>query len=292
VTEFAISVILAESAAHAGLEPALSAIERSCAGLAAEVLVVRPAGRPPLPHSAGVTYREVIAEPDQLVPERWGLGVRHATAPVFACLSTEFEVHPEWATTLLDALADGSVGAAGAIDLAAGSGMTATAVYLVRFSVFFAPRDPPVREVGHIPGDGAAYRRAPVAALPELLATGFWEIEFHRRFLADGLRLRSISKSLITFHPTNNLRSAAVLRSRHGFEYGITRVQQHHHSPWSLIAAAPLVPFVLVARIIRKTLSTDGGWRLLIRSFPALVVISSAWAWGEATGAWSARGRR
>ena len=292
MTDFAIAVILAEAEAHPALEPALSAIERSCAGLAALVLVVRPAGGPPLRTSVDVTLREILAGPEQLVPERWGLGVRHADAPVFACLSTEFEVHPGWARALLDALSDGSVGAAGAVELAPHAGMTATAVYLVRFSVFFAAHNQPPRDVAHLPGDGAAYRRAPVIALPDLLAAGFWEIEFHRRFLAAGLRLRSISQPLVTFHPTDHLRSAAVLRSRHGFEYGVTRVRQHRHSPWALIAAAPLVPMVLVARIIRKALTADGGWRLLIRSFPALVVISCAWAWGEASGAWSSRGQR
>ena len=182
MTAFDISVILAEAAAHPDLEPALSAIERSCSGLSAEVLVVRPAGRVPLRASSVVTLREVISEPARLVPERWGLGVRSAQAPVFACLSTEFEVRPEWAKSLLDALADDNVGVAGAIILAPRSGMTATAVYLVRFSVFFARPGAPIVRTDHIPGDAAGYRLAPVTALPELLETGFWEIEFHRHF--------------------------------------------------------------------------------------------------------------
>lgn len=292
MTAFDISIILAEAQGRPDLGPALLSIERSCAGIAAEVVVVRPPGRAPVPRSNTVTIREVTAAESLLVPERWGLGVRAAQAPVFACLTTEFTVQPEWARALLDGLADGAVGAAGAIELAPGAGTTATAVYLVRFSAYMPRATAGARSVGNIPGDAAAYRREPVAAFPDLLAAGFWEIEFHHRFTAQGSRLLLLGHKLATFHSTRSLRASLLLRFRHGRNHGVTRVRRHRHTAWRLLLLSPLVPVVLLARIVRRTVGTAGGPRMVIRSLPALALISVAWAAGEAAGAWSARDRR
>lgn len=287
-----ISVILAEAAGSPELEPALEAIERACAGIRAEILVVRPEGRAALPRSTTCALREVIVEEHTLMPERWGFGVRAARAPVFACLTTEFVVHPDWARTLLQALASGAVGAAGAIELAPEAGITATAVYLTRFSAFLPRPRAELSVTDNIPGDTAAYQRAAVMAFPDLLSDGFWEVEFHRRFRAQGSPLLATNKSLSTFHSTRSCRSAVALRYRHGYEYGVTRVVRHHHKVWRLMLAAPLVPAVLLARILRRAASAKGGWKLAIKALPALGLICAGWASGEAAGAWAARGRR
>ncbi|MGH7593233.1 MAG: hypothetical protein ACRELE_05215, partial [Gemmatimonadales bacterium] len=270
----------------------LQSIERACARIAAEVLIVRPRGRPPLRESQAVTLREVSVDDVTLVPVRWGVGVVAARAPVFGCLTTEFTVHADWATASLAALAGGAAGAAGAIELAPNTGMTAAAVYLVRFGAYLPRIGGTLRSTEQIPGDTAAYRRRDVVAFPDLLATGFWEIEFHTRFLAQGRHLLAIPKALAVFRSTRSLSASLVLRFRHGTEFGAVRVVQKHHGRWRLMLAAPIVPSVLLARIVRRAAGAPGGGRLLVRSLPVVVLLCAAWATGEACGAWSAGSSR
>lgn len=289
---FDLSIILAEAQGRPELAAALASIECACTGIPAEVLVVRPLGRPALPRSTTLTLRELVVEEHTLVPERWGVGVRAAQAPIFACLTTEFTVHPDWARTLLVVLANGTVGAAGAIALAPRSGITAGAVYLLRFSAFLPRGGAGPRVTENIPGDTAAYRRDAVVAFPDLLAQGFWELEFHRRFVAQGDRLLAVGEALATFDSDRELRAALLLRVRHGYQFGITRVMRHRHNPWRLLLFAPLVPAVLLARIFRRTAKAPQSWWLAIRSLPVLAILSLGWAYGEAAGAWSVRDRR
>jgi hypothetical protein len=287
-----LSVILAEATDNPGVEPSLRAIERACTGLAVEVLVVRPTGRPALPSSRSITIRELRAKDDSLVPERWGQGVQAARAPVFACLTTELMVHPAWAQALLDALGSEAVGAAGSIELAPRAGMVATAVYLVRFSAFLPRRGTGTPVDGNIPGDSAGYRREAVLAHPDLLVAGFWEAEFHRRFRAEGRRLIMIGQPLSLFRSALRIRTAMRLRVRHGRGYGITRVAQHGERAAQVMLAAPVVPWALLARILRRARRTPGGLRLALRALPAIGLLCVAWAWGEATGAWAAGNRQ
>lgn len=251
--------------------------------------MVRPPGRPPLPVSTTVAIRELAADEATLVPQRWGIGVRAAAAPAFACLTTEFTVTEQWATTLQGALASGAAGAAGGIELGHGAASTAAALYLVRFSSWL-PQDPgPPRPTANIPGDTAAYESKAVLAHGDLLKQGFWEVEFHTRFAREGRKLLAFPGALATYLPASGMAATLSLRYRHGREHGETRVVTHRHNRWRLIVSAPAVPIILVVRILRPVVRDRGRFALAIRAFPALVLICCAWSAGEAAGAWQAK---
>lgn len=284
-----LSIILAEAGDNIAIDPALHAIERACAGLLIEVLIVRPVGgRPPLPDSS-LPVHELVCPSDSLVPERWGVGVRAAQAPYFACLTTELAVAPDWATTLQSALSGGAPGAAGCIALGAIRG-TAAAIYLARFNAFLPSAQPHDRVTHQIPGDGAIYRRSAVTQHQDLLVQGFWEAEFHRRFEAAGPRPRFVDRALVTFDTSTGVRAAMRLRYLHAFGYGVTRVTEHHERMIHVLLAAPLVPLSLLARCLRRAVRAPKGFRTAAVGLPALVLLCVAWAWGEAAGAWASRG--
>jgi hypothetical protein len=287
---FELAVILAESQANHEVAPVLAAIDRACAGIRTEVLVVRPAGRPGVAAPPSLSVRELVAGTATLVPDRWGIGVRACAAPVFACLTTELTPHADWATRLLAALQSGAVAASGSITLSPHASARATALYLVRFNAFLPRRNGEnIFDTRNIPGDSAAYLRSAVERYPQLLAEGFWEADFHRRFAADGLRMVFIPEALCTFNSALPLRAAWQLRRQHAFGFGVTRVTRLGERVSRVLLAGPLVPFVMVARTLRRASASPGATRLAVRSLPALFSLCVAWAWGEMQGAWHAR---
>ncbi len=289
MTTLDISVILVATPGGPDLRAPLAAIERSCAGLHAEVLVIRPVGEAPIQPSTVVEIRELPSTAELLVPECWGIGVRAAHAPVFACLTTEFTVEPGWARALIDALSTGAAAASGAIGLDPNASTTTAATYLTRFSAFLPGANEGFCAVENVPGDSAAYRRSRVIEHADLLERGFWEVEFHRRFCADGYQLLASEALLAVFGSNRALRATLMLRIHHGIEHGRTRVLLEHHNIWRILLLAPLVPAVLVARIWQRTARRPAARKLFFRSLPALLAINIGWAAGELRGAWSGR---
>jgi hypothetical protein len=53
-----------------------------------------------------------------------------------------------------------------------------------------------------------------------------------------------------------------------------------------VLAAAPLVPAVLVVRIARRVWPLRGYRGVFLRALPWLWLFAAAWALGEAAGAW------
>lgn len=286
-----ISVILAKAGPAPRLVEAFRAVAASCSGLAAEIIVAG-ADVGELPAELRDRVRCVAAPEARLVPERWGAGLVAATAPVVAFTTSQFNVSVGWAPTLLDAVRrdDTIAGVAGTIGLAPGAAAADAAVYLLRYSAFLPGAAPVPTAVRDIPGDNAAYRRAALLAHPDLLARGFWEVEFHRRFTIRE-RLLMLPETLSTFHGPVALGAMMRERFRHGAEFGASRVREHGQSRWRVIGAAPAVPLVLTARVARRARRRPAGARLLASCAPALLALAGAWAAGEAFGAAGAQGR-
>lgn len=284
MTAFDLSVILAVAPGQPDIGPSLQSIVQARAGRSIEIVVV--GGDEPtvgqLPPDVVVRFRPSAR--DTLVPVRWGEGIVAAQAGVVACLSTEFTVTSAWLPSLLDALRTGSVGAAGAIGIASQASSTTLAMYFLRFSPFL-PRAGAVAPASNIPGDGALYRRDRILEHPDLLAEGFWEIEFHQRWLAAGERLLFDPAPLVTYHAPIRLSEGMMLRYRHGVTYGSAKVLRHGNSRLRHLLAAPLLPFLLTARIGHRVIGNGGLRRGLVRALPTLLLLGGAWSLGEASGA-------
>ena len=284
MTTYELSVVIAVAPGHPDLEPVLASVAASCSGLTTELLIVGESNAAVAETTANLTVRRIPSAPGTLVPVAWGLGIAIAQGEIIACLSSEFTVRSDWLPTLIAAVREGAVGAAGAIEIAAGAGATTAAMYFLRFSPFL-PRAAAAAMVNNIPGDGALYRRDKIVQHPDLLAQGFWEIVFHQRWLATGEQLRFDPAPLVTYHGPAGLRDGAVLRYRHGVTYGSTMVLRHGNSRMRHILGAPLLPLVLCARIARRVVTAGKGVATLLRALPPLLVLTGAWSLGEATGA-------
>lgn len=287
-----VSVVIAEAAGQSDPAPTLQSVAAACAGIAAEVILVRPAGRARLSVMPGLPLQEINSPVGALVPIQWGHGIEASSGKWVACLSTELLVAPSWARTLAGLTADRVAGVAGALAIPHRVPAISSALHLLRFAPFLPQEPAAAQEVADLPGEGAWYLREEILRHRDLLDNGFWEVEFHRRFARDGFRLLFTREPLVAYAPAMSLAAAAHLRYIHGYGHGTTRVLRHHDNKLRILGLAPLVPGVLIARIFRKSGRTRGARREFARSLGPLLVLTAAWALGEARGALAAGSQR
>jgi hypothetical protein len=287
----ALSIILAV-AGGSPLDEALTGLRLACRGIPVELIIVA-AGTPPLAAAVEASFPDAIIEcrpRGTLVPVLWAAGLSIARARRVAFTTGQVRVATTWARALLSALEAGAVGAGGPIELAPGADAATAAAYFVRFSAFSTPAWPKPARTRDIPGDNAAYDKEALLRHMDLLESGFWEVEFHRRFEEEGgvLQMEPGARAMLVgpvpFGPT--LRQ----RYRHARVFGASRVAVHGERRFRLLRLAPLVPFVLIARIASRVLSVGEERRAFLKALPWIAPLSTAWAAGEAVGALRARG--
>jgi len=235
--------------------------------------------------------RVIRREPGALAPELWRDGLRATTAPLVAFSTAALVPCVGWLDALLGVLdRDDASAVGGPIVPGAGLDAAGRAVYLQRYSQYLpkpagiGPTDPP--------GDNALYRRDRLAGLDALIADGFWECEVNRRLRARGGRTATAPDAVACYAGGVGLGAAVRQRYLHGRRFGAQRATAGSPAVRRLRSAAtPLVPAVMLGRIVRSLRSAGEPLRPWLPALPALGALLVAWAAGEAVGL-RAGGRR
>lgn len=289
-----LSVVLASPDGEPrALEESLAALGAACEGVCCELIVVTASS--PVTVSAALprdaSLRTFTLPAGTLTPLLWSHGCRAARGDIVAFTTAQCTVPRGWARAVVECIATGYTGVGGALELAPGACARDRAVFHLRYSAFApAPLVPGCAPAHEIPGDNAAYMRDALLRHDASLERGFWEVDFHRRLRAEGATLALAPGMTVRFGRAPSLATLAAQRFRHGQHSGSWRVACGVSKRWRVIAAAPLVPAVLLLRVARSVRgervgSGSGELRSLFRALPALLVLSSAWAAGEAVGA-------
>ena len=280
----ALTVVLAVDGASDRIDDRLDAIARSCQGLDADVLVVHSRDIPIAMPAHPPISATALAAPGDLVPTFWGLGIANARGDVVALTTTQFRVTEGWARELLRPFeADDTVGAGGSVTVSPDAAALTRAVFLIRYSEHMAvPGAPSPAEIA---GDNAAYRRAAVLRACPNVADGFWEVDVHRVLRAQGGRIVHVPQAIAEFSPALSLREMFANRVVHGSHFGAYRVQVLRWPRLVAVAVTPLVPMVLLARILGRIRRTGQSLSSAFVLLPAMVTLLGAWAVGEARGA-------
>ena len=288
----ALTVVVACIDARRTVAACLRSIASACNGLDAEVVVVDAStdGTAEVVRQAGVPVRLMGKQSGTLTPALWAAGLAVARGQVVAFTIGQCRVGAGWAGALLAGLESGATGAGGAITLADEAGPVDWALFYLRYSAFLGAGERGVEQAVEIPGDNAAYRRDALQRHESSFADGFWEVDFHRRLRSEGARLVFVPGAEAHFGPAAALLSLARQRFLHGRHSGSWRVTTGVRSSWQAVAAAPLVPFLLAFRIARRVLPRRADRMRFLSSLPALFLLASAWAAGEAWGAVAAAG--
>ena len=105
----------------------------------------------------------------------------------------------------------------------------------------------------------------------------------HRHLDAAGATLRWAPDALILQNGTYDVRAFCRDRFEHGQDYARTRlVEEEGASRWLLAAGAPLLPFLLTARVGRA--AAGEAPLSFLRSLPLTAMFLGAWSVGEAVG--------
>jgi len=228
---------------------------------------------------------------DTLIPALWSEGIRKARGDRIALTTAEFVPDPRWLERAQAANLDEWVGVGGAIDNDPEASARNWAIFFLRYSAFAPPLSP--GETGEIAADNAVYDRAAIMEHPDLLAEGFWEPSFHRRFRAAGRKLMLDPALVVVHHGTVSTQSFARQRYLHGRAYGIERgARGSMVRNLLLLVASPMVTPLVLARIVSRIARRPAYRGKLLPAFPWLVRFSLAWAAGEAGGYVSALGVR
>lgn len=242
------------------------------------------AGEPPKDLVAlGRSVKLLIAPSDTLVPLLWRDGIESAKGFAVALTTAQCLPSPDWVAGLMSADLSNFVGVGGAIDLHPACGPAHRAIYFLRYLAFAPPQLK--REVSEIAADNAIYRRAEILEHHDLLKEGFWEPSFHRRFLQQRLRLQLDPGLSVTYRGAEPAKAFPAHRHLHGRAYGRWRADQASTlMQIAMVLASPLIPIVLMLRILRRAWSHLQFRASLPSAFPWLLWFVLAWSAGEAGG--------
>lgn len=218
-----------------------------------------------------------------LIPHLWRDGILAARGRRVALTTVQCVPAADWARRMREADVDRWAGIGGAILNDPAASAASWAIYLLRYSAFAPPL--PHGSTAEIAADNAVYDREAILACPDLLAEGFWEPNFHRRFRETGRGLLLDPTIIVTHRGRITSRDFLRQRCAHGHEYGIARGgRASRAAALGLLLRSPLLPLLIVARIIRRVRARPALGAPLLRSLPWLFAFAAAWSAGEARG--------
>jgi len=283
VAEPSVSVVVAAWQDTAGLPECLESLAAQRAD-GTEVIVVSSAPCPPelKDRFGGVAW--VDAARELPIPGLWGLGMQRAGRDVVAITTAHFTPAPDWVPVIRRSharLESPAIG--GPIDPPRGGSLVDWATYFMRYSAYARGGREESRD--DLAGDNASYKRDAVLAHADLLRDGFWEQEFHRRFLRAGRTLTFVPGMRVAQRTSFGFRRFLGQRFEHGRRFGRTRLRGRGTAASVLhVLASPLVPAILLGRISGRVLRGGRDHARFVAALPILVCFILAWAAGEATG--------
>lgn len=221
---------------------------------------------------------------DALIPNLWSKGMAVASGEIVAITIAHFVPASDWLEQIRQAHRRlNSAGIGGPIDPPRGGNAVDWATYFLRYSNYFKyEREQTVTD---IPGDNASYKREAITAHWESISEGFWEPEFHRLVLAAGRSLTFVPEIRVTQRASFGIRRFCAQRLSHGRHFGRDRMRSKSLIfPLAGLVAAPLIPVMLLGKIVRRLIRKPSYLGPFLASLPVVLLFIISWALGEAWG--------
>jgi hypothetical protein len=283
MTPLSISVVVASGAGGEFLFRCLSSLDDQAASLGADIIVADRTGAATCARLAREfpRVRVIPVNPSgrPTVPQLRRVGVEAATADVVAILEEHCTAPPGWLKTIQNHFRRGDAAIGGPICDDSFRRVRDWVVYFSEYHNFMPPWfDGPRAQLN---GANIAYDRATLIKHREILDSGYWEVVLHPRIARDGA-FRAVNAMGV--HHTGPFDYRYYLRQR----YLLSRVwggTQRDREPLTRrfvhLAAGPLFPLFLFARVTSRVVPNRRLTRKYIPALPLLIPVWIAYAWGE-----------
>jgi hypothetical protein len=263
----------------------LAALRDQDGGAAAELLVVDRAGEAT---RAAIRrrfpdVRIVAMDEDAPLPEMRGRGLAMARGGMIAVLGEHLRPAASWLGAIAQAQADGRDAIGGPIDQGPATAAE-WAFFLSEYGRFMPPMAAAPSAL--LAGTNCAYRRSALDRLGARGGTALWDGDLAADLSAAGMAVSC--ESALAARNEKRLDAARLLAQRlHCSRTGAA----HRTAGWpgwkraAFALATPLLPPVLLFRIVRTVLAKRRHRRELLRALPLLAAVCVVWAAGEAVGA-------
>jgi glycosyltransferase involved in cell wall biosynthesis len=281
-----VSVVIASLVGAPFIDECLASLERQAAAHGAEVIVAACGSREYAERIARkFPWVRVIHRAErETVPELRKRGVEEASGEVIAIIEEHCLAAPDWLARALDAHAGGDFGAVGGpVADHAYTRLRDWVVYFIDYNNSLPPwRD---REQHELNGANIAYTRAVLLNYREFLSGGYWEASLHTRLMADGVKFLPAPEMLV--HHCGPFDYGYYLRQRYWFSRAYAGARSQH-LPTSrkivYLVAAPVAPFLLLARMAARVLARRRQVKKFALSIPLLIPALFAYVAGECMG--------
>lgn len=218
------------------------------------------------------------------VPELRGHGMQQAQGDIVALTEDQCVLDKQWCAELLQVHQLPYEVIGGCVDCVHGSSMVDWAVYFYEYSQYMPPQA--ARVVAALPGNNVSYKRTVLAICKELGEQGWAETFRHWELQREGVVL-FLHPPIRVYHNKRSTPAGAAFRQAYhsGRSFGGKRVAGAPALKRRVgIAAAVVLPGLLLWRIALRVLRRRRYVREFILALPMLVVLLLSWSIGEGLG--------
>jgi glycosyltransferase involved in cell wall biosynthesis len=281
-----ISVIIASKVGSPFVEQCLDSLQKEAAQLQAEVIVIA-AGHSSYAEriAAAFPWTKVIHTPDlSKIPAMRRRGVEEARGEIVAIIEEHCSAAPDWLHRAIAAHSRGQHGAVGGpiVDYNYRR-LRDWVVYFLEYNGALPPY--PNGETFDLNDANIAYRRDILIAHHNLLDDGYWPMTMHPALLARGIKLLAVPDMIV--HHRGPFNFGYYLRQRYLFSRAFAGVRARTQSNIrraAYLAGAPLIPFVLLARIAGRVIQKRCRVGKFLATVPLMIPALFAFVAGEWVG--------
>ena len=232
-------------------------------------------------HFSFVKFNELAAE--TTVPQLRSYGIGLAHGEIIALAEDHCFFDENWCQDIIEAHELNHAAIGGAIENDNDSRALDWAVYFFDYGKYMSPNQ--AGETETLSGFNASYKKEVLDELRETYADGFFEIFFNEELKKRGHKLY-LTDSMIIYHAKNYELKKTLTQFYHlARSFAARRVSSAPFSKRAAFAVVSLaLPIILPTRIALNIIKKNCRIKELISSFPCLVLLMSAWSWGEFRG--------
>ncbi len=279
-----VSVVIASIVGAPFIDDCITSLERQTKECRAEVIVVA-CGTLEYAQRIGRKFpwaRVIHRAGRETIPDLRRRGVKEAAGDIVAIIEEHCMAAPDWLQQSVKALASSDYGVAGGpvVDYSY-KRLLDWVVYFCEYNGYLPPwREDEPHDLGSA---NVAYSRAVLLKYEQYLELGYWEASLHPKLYADGVKFRAVPE-MVVYH-RGPFAYGYYLQQRYWFSRAFAGARKLPGSrKMAYVVAAPLVPFVLLARMTQRIFERKCHVYKFIQVLPLLLPVLTVYVAGEFVG--------